>query len=70
MHEYEIRLLKADRTTDTNIVMMYLTDVEAVRAARKIAEARPFEVWRDLECIYGRPFRPTSPGTWSPGPAA
>ena len=54
MREYEIRILRADKSTDTIIEMVHLTDHAAVRAARKLAEARPFEVWRDLDCIYGR----------------
>ena len=54
MHEYEIRILRADRTTDTIIEMLYLTDQAAIRGARKLAEARSFEVWKDLNCIHGR----------------
>jgi hypothetical protein len=68
MHEYEIRILRADRTTDVLIEVIHLNDNAAIRAAKKMAEARPFEVWRDLDCIYGgqpseRPLRwpPTGP---------
>jgi hypothetical protein len=53
MQVYEIRILHADRSTAIVIEMMHLSDNAAVRAGKKIAEARPFEVWRDLECIYG-----------------
>ena len=64
MHEYEIRILRADRSTDTVMEMIYLNDQSAIRSAKKLAEARPFEVWRDLKCIHGRPPKrrpPTSP---------
>ena len=53
MQQYEIRILRADRTTDTVIEVMHLNNNAAIRQAKKIAEARPFEVWRDLDCIYG-----------------
>lgn len=54
MHEYEIRILRTDRSTDTMIEGTHLDDHAAIRAARKFAEARPFEVWQDLDCIYSR----------------
>ena len=53
MHEYEIRILRADKSTATVIEVMQLNDHAAVRAGKRIAEASPFEVWRDLDCIYG-----------------
>jgi hypothetical protein len=53
MQEYEIRILHADRTTDAVLEVRHLNDNAAIRSARKIAEARPFEVWRGLDCIYG-----------------
>jgi hypothetical protein len=59
MQGYEIRILRADRTTDAVIEVMHLDDNAAIRAAKKMAEARPFEVWRDLDCIYGG--RPAAP---------
>ena len=58
MHGYEIRILRADKTTDAIIEVAHLNDHAAIRAAKKIPEARPFEVWRDLDCIYGRPSDP------------
>jgi hypothetical protein len=54
MHEYEIRLLRADQTTTTVLEAMHVNDNDATRAAKKIAEAGLFEVWRDLDCIYGK----------------
>ena len=53
MQVYEIRVLNADRSTAIVIEMLHFGDGAAVRAGKKIAEARPFEVWRDVECIYG-----------------
>jgi hypothetical protein len=50
--------------------MMHLADTAAIRAAKKLAEARPFEVWRDLQCIYGRPIRADRPQSPPPRPAA
>ena len=31
MHEYQIRLLQADKSSDMVLVMMYLTDAAAIR---------------------------------------
>jgi hypothetical protein len=59
MREYEIRILRADRTTDTVMEVMHLNDHAAVRAARKLAEARPFEVWSGLDCIYDGRAKPS-----------
>jgi hypothetical protein len=53
MREYEIRVLRADLTTASVIEVVHLNDHAAVRAAKKMAEARPFEVWCGLDCIYG-----------------
>jgi hypothetical protein len=32
---------------------MHFTDIEAVRAGRKMAGDSLFEVWRDMVCIHG-----------------
>ena len=61
MHDYEIRILRADRSTNAVIEVMHISDHAAIRAAQKIAEARPFEVWRGLDCIYGRNTGPVTP---------
>ena len=53
MHEYEIRILKPDHRSSLVIEAMHLHDSAAVRAARKLAEGREFEVWRGLDCVYG-----------------
>lgn len=57
MHEYEIRFLRADHSTDTIMMVMHLNDNAAVRAAKRMVEARPFEVWRGMQCIYCPPIR-------------
>lgn len=57
MHEYEIRVLRQDNTTSCVLEVVHLNDHAAVRAGRKIAGESAFEVWRDLDCIYG-PHRP------------
>jgi hypothetical protein len=52
MREYEIRILRADRTTTAEILeVLHFNDNAAIRGARKLAEARPFEVWRGSHCI-------------------
>ncbi len=53
MHEYEIRILSG--RSETIIEVMHLSDNAAIRAARKLADGKPFEVWRDLDCIYSPP---------------
>lgn len=59
MQDYEIRILCKGRG-HTYIEVMYLNDSSAIRAAEVLAGGRPFEVWRELECIYGAP-RQTHP---------
>ena len=51
MRGYEIRIVSAENH-HTVIEVMHLNDNAAVRSARKMAEGSPFEVWRDLDCIY------------------
>jgi len=59
MHTYEIRILCKGRG-HTIIAIMHLNDSTAIQAARTLAAGRPFEVWRDLDCIHGAP--PGAPG--------
>jgi hypothetical protein len=65
MHEYEIRVLRADRCTGAVMEVTHFDDDAAVGAARKIAGTMPFEVWRGMDCIYGEhpigPPRPSPP---------
>lgn len=60
MHEYEIRFLRGDRSTATILEVFHISDNAAIRQAKKLAEARPFEVWRGLDCVYGAPARESS----------
>ena len=52
MQDYEIRILCSGRG-HTHIGVSHLNDFAAIRAAEILAAGRPFEVWRELECIYG-----------------
>jgi hypothetical protein len=54
MPEYEIRVLKADRySSDIIIEQSYGDDEAAIGAASQLAAGAAFEVWRDLDCVYG-----------------
>jgi hypothetical protein len=54
MPEYEIRVLKADRYSSSVVLEQFHTDDEAaVGAASRLANGAAFEVWRDLDCVYG-----------------
>jgi hypothetical protein len=52
MREYEIRVLGRSQTV---IEVIHLNDHAAIRAAKKLAGDKPFEVWRGLDCIYSPP---------------
>jgi hypothetical protein len=69
MHVYEIRVLRADRSTAAVIEVMHLNDGAAIRSARHIAGGRPFEVWRGLECVHGRGPAVRQSGLRAPQPA-
>jgi hypothetical protein len=51
MHEYEIRILKLDRGTSLVFASSQRNDDDAIRVARKLAEGKPLEVWRGVDCI-------------------
>jgi hypothetical protein len=54
MQRYEIRLLKEDRYSTKFVVeQMHLNDHAAIGAGSQLAQGSPFEVWHDLECVYG-----------------
>jgi hypothetical protein len=59
MQVYEIRILRPDRSAAIVIEMLHF-------GAKKIAEMRLFEGWRDLECLYG--VGPASPPSDQPIP--
>ena len=53
MQEYEVRILAPNWSASLIMKTMHFTDIEAIRAGRKIAGDNLFEVWRDMECIHG-----------------
>lgn len=57
MQAHEFRPLHADGTVGRRINLLNYTDRSAIRLASKIADARPFEVWRDSLCVYRTAYR-------------
>lgn len=53
MQLYEIRLLRDDRSTKFVLAQMHLDDHAAIRAASRMSKGASFEVWRELECVFG-----------------
>jgi hypothetical protein len=53
MRTYEIRIL-SDGKTSAIYMAVHLNDRAAIRAAERMAVGMPFEVWRDMDCVYGR----------------
>jgi hypothetical protein len=53
LYEYEIRVLNNRLSTSLIMKTTQLNDYSAVQAGRKMADGQPFEVWRDLQCVYG-----------------
>jgi hypothetical protein len=53
MREYEVRILAADKSPAV-LEIMHLTDNAAIRAAKKIAQGQPFEVWRGPDRIHNQ----------------
>ncbi|HEX4026651.1 MAG TPA: hypothetical protein VHX18_03460 [Rhizomicrobium sp.] len=54
MPEYEIHVLNDDRYSAAIVHEQNLMDDEtAISTASRLAGNAPFEVWRDLDCIYG-----------------
>jgi hypothetical protein len=51
--EYEIRLLRPDKTVETVMEMVQLTDRAAITAARRIAGRNPYEVWQGERKVSG-----------------
>jgi hypothetical protein len=51
MQEYEIRILSGGETHSI-VAEVHLSDVAAIRAGKKYAVDNPFEVWRDVQCVY------------------
>ena len=53
MRDYEIRLLTERFTPSLTIQTRHANDRAAIMTARRMCDGKPFEVWRDLECIHG-----------------
>ena len=54
MPDYEICVLNDDRYSAAIIHEKVLKDDDAAIAhASRLADGAPFEVWRDLDCVYG-----------------
>ena len=64
MREYEIRVLSSGHATMI-IEQTHLSDHAAIRAARKFAGDRSFEVWRGIDCIYTLPEPPRTSAPFS-----
>jgi hypothetical protein len=58
MHEYEYIILGHDGRAVLSVTQAHLNDAVAIRSANSFARGREFEVWRDLDCIYGTPEIP------------
>lgn len=54
MQVYEIRVLSNLSDASTILEAMYASDFAAIRAAQAIAGHKKLEVWRGLDCIYGK----------------
>ncbi len=67
MQEYDIRVLS--HGNEAVIEVMHLSDHAAIRAAKKLAGGKPFEVWRGLDCIYSPLDMPAVP-SYHPASAA
>jgi hypothetical protein len=52
MLSFEIRILKADGSLSMATEQIHLNADAAVRAARRLAASRPFEVWSEHRCVY------------------
>lgn len=52
MQDYEIRVLGSKHTSHTLIEVLEAGDSAAIRSAERIANGRPVEVWRGIDCIY------------------
>ena len=59
MQVYEIRILGAGGKTALTAQEMHMSDQAAIRAGRRMAGGKGFEVWRDLDCLHrGQAFEP------------
>ena len=70
MHEYEIRILKADGSPGVIMLEVHLSANAAVNKARRLAGERSFEVWSDDRCVYSTANKSPSPDGSPDQPAA
>lgn len=59
MQVYEIRVLSSSSEASTIMEAMYASDFAAIRAACNMAGDNRHEVWRGLDCIYGKYCEPS-----------
>jgi len=52
MPEYEVLILDKDANPAAFIETQQADDEDAIRSAVRIANGRPFEVWRDIVCVH------------------
>jgi hypothetical protein len=52
MLTFEIRILKADGSLSMAATQIHLNSDAAIRAATRLAGAKPFEVWANDRCVY------------------
>lgn len=52
MYEYEIHISQAEGSPSLICAEVQLCDQAAIKSARKMAQGRPFEVWRGSDCIF------------------
>ena len=55
MPQYEILILSKDARRQAYIEAQHGSDQDVVLSAMRIADGRPFEVWRDQTCVYRVP---------------
>jgi hypothetical protein len=69
MHEYEIRVLNGDGSTNIVLQEVHLNTDAAITKARRLAQKRLFEVWCDDRCVYAA-RKEAPPEGHPPRPAA
>ena len=52
MHEYEIRILRADGRSSLITSQIHLNDYYAIRSALRLANGKAVEVWCGIERVY------------------
>jgi hypothetical protein len=58
MPDYEILILGDKANPKAIVEMQEGDDDNAIRSAARIADGRPFEVWREIACIHRSEPRP------------